>query len=76
MSYRRMEQSRNRWKKKAKNKGDAVRELKKQVKKLTGRLNQVKEELQEYTKPASGVQAKPKKPAKEEKKSPKNTGFR
>ena len=76
MSYRRMEQSRNRWKKKAKNKGKSVRELKKQVKKLTGRLNQVKEELQEYTKPTNGVQATPQKPAKEEKRSPKITGSR
>ena len=75
MSYRKMERSRNKWKQKAKNKGGAVRELKKQVKKLTGRLNQVKEELLEYTKPPSGVKAAPQKPAKE-KKSPKNTGSR
>ena len=76
MSYRRMEQSKNRWKQKAKRKGAENRELKKQVKKLTGQLNQTKGKLQEYTKPTSGVQTAPQKPDKEEKKSPKGTGSR
>lgn len=70
MSYRRMEQSKNGWKQKAKSKAKENRELKRKVKKLTEQLNQAKGELQKY----NGAQAAPKKPAKEEKKSPKDTG--
>jgi len=70
-----MEQSRNKWKQKAKNKGNENRELKKQVKKLSGRLKQVKKEHQEDTKRTSGAQAAAQKPAKEEKKKPKKYWF-
>jgi len=67
MSYRRMDQSKNRWKQKAKRKGKENRELKKQVKKLTEQLYQAKGELQKNKKPTNGAQAAPKKPAKEKK---------
>ncbi len=70
MSYRRMEQSKNRWKEKAKSKAKENRELKRLVKKLFGRLSQAKGELDK----CNGAQAAPEKPAKEEKKSPNDTG--
>jgi len=69
-----MEESKNRWKQKAKRKGVENRALKKQVKKLSEQLNRAKGELQKYKKPASDVQEVPEKPAKEEKKSLKDTG--
>ncbi|MBA7542609.1 hypothetical protein ES705_34933 [subsurface metagenome] len=74
MSNRRMEQSKNSWKQKAKSKGKEVRELKKQMKKLFEQLHQAKKELQKHKIPTSGAQAAPRKPAKEEKKSLKDTG--
>ena len=75
MSDRRTEQSKNRWKQKAKRKGTENRELKKQMKKLTEQLCQAKRELQNYKKQTNGVQAAaPQKPTKEEKKSLKDTG--
>lgn len=74
MSDRRMEESKNRWKQKAKNKAAENRELKKHLKKLTEKLNQANEELQKYKTPTGGVQATLRKAAEEEKKSPKNTG--
>ncbi len=57
MSDRRMEESKNRWKQKAKNKAAENRELKKHLKKLTEKLNQANEELQKYKTPTGGVQA-------------------
>ena len=69
MSYRRMDQSKNRWKQKAKRKGKENRELKKQVKKLTEQLYQAKGGLQKNKKPTNGAQAAPQKPAKKEKKA-------
>jgi len=69
-----MEQSKNRWKQKAKNKGEEVRELKKQMKNLSEQWHQAKKELQKHKKPTSGAQAAPQKPAQEEKKSLKDTG--
>jgi len=75
MSYKRMEQSKNRWKQKAKRKGTENRELKKHVKKLTEQLCQAKGEFQKYKKQTSGVQAAPQKPAQEEKKKPKRYWF-
>ena len=74
MSYKSIEQSKNRWKQKAKNKGKEVRELKKQMKKLSEQLHQAKKELQKHKKPTNGAQAAPQKPAQEEKKSLKDTG--
>ena len=74
MSDRRMEESKNRWKEKAKNKAAENRGLKKHLKKLTEKLNQANEELQKYKNPTGGVKATLRKPGKEEKKSPKDTG--
>ena len=73
MSDRRIEESKNRWKQKAKKKAAENRELKKHLKKLAEKLNQAKTELQKYKHPAGGVKAALKKPS-EEKKSQKNTG--
>ena len=75
MSYKRMEQSKNRWKQKAESKGKENRKLKKQVEKITEKLSQAKRELQKYKKSTSGAQAAPQKPAQEEKKSLKDTGL-
>ncbi len=69
MSYKRMEQSKNRWKEKAKNKAKENKELKKQNIKLSGKLEQAIKKLQKQKKPTSGAQAAPQKPAKEEKKT-------
>ena len=74
MSYKRIEQSKNRWKQKAKNKGKEVRELKEKMKKLSEQLNQAKNELQKHKEPTSGAQAAPQKPAQDEKKNLKGTG--
>ena len=74
MSDRGMKDSKNRWKEKAKRKGAENRELKKHLKRLTEKLNQAKEELQKYKNLTNGTRATQRKPAKEEKKSPKDTG--
>ncbi len=74
MSYRRKEQSKNRWKQKAKKKGEEVRELKKQNKKLSEKLVQAIKKLQKHKEPTSGAEAALQKPAKDEKKSPNDTG--
>jgi len=68
MSYKRMEESKSKWKEKAKSKGAENRKLKKHLKKLTEKLNQAKEELEKYKNPPSGAKASQRKPAKEENK--------
>ena len=74
MSYKRMEQSKNRWKEKAKNKAKENRELKKQNKKLSEKLQQATNKLQKHKGPTSGAQATSQKPAQDEKKNLKGTG--
>ena len=74
MSDKMMEESRTKWKQKAKLKAAENRKLKKHLKRLTEKLNQAQEELQKYQNPTSEVKDTFRSPAKDEKKSPKNTG--
>jgi hypothetical protein len=74
MSDRSMKELINRWKEKAKRKGAENRKLRKHLKQLTKKFNQAKEELQKYKNLTNGTKATQRKPAKEEKKSPKDTG--
>ena len=68
MSKRRMEESRSKWKQKAKRRGAEIRALKKNQKKLIRKLNRATEKFHESKNPTGGIEATPKRPAKGEKK--------
>lgn len=74
MSDKRMEESRTKWKQKAKLKAAENRGLKKHLKRLTEKLDQAQEELQKYKNPTGEVIATVRSSAKDEKKNPKDTG--